>query len=258
MKKIFTSILIALIATSCMFAGEGKGIRIFKNSGVTVVGNCTEKGIDFSEFRNMDSFDRLAISGPFNVYYVQSDESKVLVEGRKEDVEKLITKVSGSTLTVKLQDGRYNSLVLRVTVYSPDIVSVSKSGSGNFIDDKGHKSNSDLSYSSSGSGIFKIGVINCGDFDFSISGSGRIEAESLKCKDASFRISGSGNVDIENFYADGDVDLRISGSGRMELNGEVTGVVDASISGSGNISGKLATGGLESHISGSGSVRFNR
>lgn len=279
MKKILISILVALSTVSCVFAGEGTGIRIFRSNGVNVIGRCTENGIDYSEDRKMDSFDKLSCSGPFNVYYVQSKESKVLVEGRKEDVERLITKVSGSTLTVKLQDGRYNSLVLRVTVYSPDLVSVSKSGSGDFVDEKGHNSNSDLVYSSSGSCTFRLGAISCGEFNVSTSGSGKVDAESLKCNGASFstsgsgrvciehfaskadvdfKISGSGNVEIENLYVDGDLGLRISGSGRMNLNGEVKGVVNASTSGSGNISGKLKTGGLETHISGSGSVNFSR
>ncbi|MDO5322309.1 MAG: DUF2807 domain-containing protein [Bacteroidia bacterium] len=279
MKKILTSILLVLIASACVFAGERTGIRIFKFNGVNVIGNCTEKGIDYSEERKMSSFDKLDCSGPYNVYYVQSKESKVLVEGKKEHVEKLITKVSGSTLSVKLEDGKYNSLVLRVTVYSPDLVSVSKSGSGNFVDDKGHKSDSDLHYSSAGSCTFKLGEISCVKFKVSKSGSGKVECESLKCNGASFssagsgsvdirhfesksdvdfKFSGSGNVDIEKMFVDGNLGLRISGSGRMDLNGEVKGVVDASISGSGNISGNLRTGGLETHIAGSGSVRFSK
>lgn len=279
MKKIFTSILVALIASACVFAGERTGIKIFKFNGVNVVGNCTEKGIDYSEERKMSSFDKLECSGPYNVYYVQSKESKVLVEGKKEDVEKLITKVSGSTLSVKLEDGKYYSLVLRVTVYSPDLVNVSKSGSGNFVDDKGHKSDSDLHYSSAGSCTFKLDELSCGEFKVSKSGSGKVECGSLKCNGASFssagsgrveikqfesksdvdfKISGSGHVDIEKMCVDGDLGLRISGSGRMNFNGEVKGVVDASISGSGNIFGDLKTGGLETHIAGSGSVKFSK
>ncbi len=279
MKKILTSILLVLTLSSCVYAGDWKGLRFIRNNGVTVVGTCSEDGIDYSEDRVLSQFNMVDCNGPYNVYYVQSAESKVLVEGRKEDVEKLITNVSGSTLKIKLENGTYRSLVLRVTVFSPDVISVTKSGSGGYFDNKGHRTTSNISYSSSGSCHFTLGMIDCGRLEVSTSGSGRVQANMVKCdgasfrisgsgreelekfaskSDVSFRISGSGNVNAEDLFVEGGLDLKISGSGRMSLNGEVTGVVNASTSGSGNISGNLKNGGLETSISGSGTIRFTR
>lgn len=283
MKKVFLTILVVLVTVLCAFAGDRRGdfknIHIFSGNGVQIIGTCTEDGIDYSEERKMNSFESLECSGPFNVYYVQSKESKVLVEGNQASVEALETNVVGKTLKVRIKDGKYSKLVLRVTVYSPELNHVSKSGSGSFTDNNGHKTANDLNLSSSGSCRFVVDKIECGEFNVATSGSGRMEAGSLKCEDASFsisgsgrmefanfistgdvafRISGSGNFNAENMQVDGDLDLRISGSGKMSLNGEVKGTVSASTSGSGNISGNLKTGGLETHISGSGSIRFSK
>lgn len=279
MKKLIVAISLLILSAACVFAGNKPGIRIFNNGGVKVIGNCTENGINYSEVRKMKSFNSIDCAGPYNVYYVQSGESKILVEGNSESVAALLTEQSGDKVRIRLKEGRYTSLVLRVTVYSPELNNVSKSGSGNFVDESGHKTKNDVAYSLSGSCKLIADNIDCGDLSVRISGSGHVNIGSAKCKggsfhtsgsghfdfgkfvaseDVDFHISGSGSVDVNETMINGDLDLRISGSGRMNINGEVKGIVDASTSGSGNISGNLKTGGLETSISGSGTVRFTK
>lgn len=261
-----------IVAVSMAFSGG-----IFGTRGVTLFGGCTENGIDYSEDRNVGAFSSLSSSGPFNVYYVQSSESKVVVEGKREFVEKVITNVSGKHLSVKLEDGTYRSLVLRVTVYSPELDNINLSGSGSFIEKGAHRTENDIRFTLSGSGNLVAGELSCGSFSARISGSGRIEVDSIKGHDMDFTTSGSGRLRAGTLISDGNVGItfsgsghgeidnadiadclkmRISGSGSIRVNGRA-GSVDASTSGSGSMYGNLKYDTIETHISGSGKVRFS-
>ena len=77
MKKIFIILTAAFIACCCT-------INISFGDGVSVTGGCTEEGIDFSEERTVSGFDSFKAAGPFNVYYVQAPEQKVLVDSSIE------------------------------------------------------------------------------------------------------------------------------------------------------------------------------
>ena len=124
--------IIAILAAA-LLAVPSDGFFIGRDNGVRIIGGCTEAGCDYSEERDVNSFSSLSTSGPYNVYYVQSPTSRVVIEGKKEFVEKLITEVKGGNLNVRLQDGTYRGLVLKVTVYSPVLDGIRISGSGSFI-----------------------------------------------------------------------------------------------------------------------------
>lgn len=269
MKKIIALVAAILLLVPSVWCFNLRG-------GVRVIGGCSEKGINYSVDRNLAEFSSVSSSGPFNVYYVQSEVSKVKVEGKKEFVDKLISKVDGGKLSLKLENGTYTNLVLKVTVYSPELNTVNLSGSGSFIDEGLHKTENSVGFHLSGSGNLKASKLECASFSAKISGSGRIQVGEIEGGDMEFNTSGSGRVEIGKLKSNGSVSLSHSGSGRGEIgNADIEGTlklrisgsgsivvngragnVDASTSGSGDMHGNLIYQGINTHISGSGRINF--
>lgn len=106
----------------------------------------------------------------------------------------------------------------------------------------------------SGSGKVRLAATIAETADFGVSGSGRIEASGT-VRDVKTSISGSGKVLAADLAAN-RCDVRISGSGDVEIN--VKNELDATISGSGTVSYRGSPGKVNSHASGSGSVRKMR
>lgn len=286
MKNLLLTLAAGLLAVSC----------IINIGGMSWVGNCTEEGIDFTDVRDVNPFRGISSSLPSNVYYIQADKQEVRVESTREFADKVITTVEDGTLKLKLEDGRYPKLILRVVISSPDIESITVSGSGNLIHEGALRASKDLSLRVSGSGDLLAGDIGskglkahvsgsgsisatgiaCDDFDGSVSGSGSLRIGTVSCDGFEATTSGSGHVDIETLTAKGDASVRISGSGRIRLhevtvdgdmNLKTTGSgsifvngrcrdVTASTSGSGSISGSLTYTGIHTTSSGSGRVNL--
>ena len=289
MKHLCLLILIlaaGLLAVSC----------VFRINGSVIVGHCTEEGIDYTEVREVGPFEGLSSSLPCNVYYEQGDKQEVIVESTEELAGKVITEVQGGTLKLKLEEGRYPTLILRVKVSSPDIESLHISGSGHLVNEGGvhahggltlHVSGSgsirtgaidckDLTAHCSGSGSLRLETIACDDFTGTVSGSGSIHVEKMSCDDFSAGVSGSGGITAQVLRTDGNVSAGTSGSGRIRLeeatvDGDMElktsgagGItvngschdVNATTSGSGSISGDLTYDNIRSHTTGSGKVRL--
>ena len=264
MKKLLILLAAGLLAVSC----------IINIGGGSFVGHCTEEGIDYTEVRDVAQFDALSSGLPCNVYFSQADKQEVRVETTKEFAEKVLTTVEDGTLKLKLEEGRYPKLILRVVITSPDIEGLSVSGSGSlFVEDALHASKN-LNLKVSGSGDIQAGSIDCLDFSAHVSGSGDIRVVSVACDSFVATTSGSGHINIETLTAqdfgtarvggsgsirlhevtvDGNMDLRTSGSGSIHVNGRCRDV-DATTSGSGSISGSLSHTGIHTHTSGSGHV----
>jgi autotransporter translocation and assembly factor TamB len=122
------------------------------------------------------------------------------------------------------------------------------SGSGDLeVKGKCRNFNSDVS----GSGKVIMAMNIDGDADLGISGSGKIEASGRADK-VKTSISGSGKVLAANLEAN-SCNVRISGSGDVQIN--VKNEIDAVISGSGSVSYRGNPSKVNSHASGSGSLR---
>ena len=286
MKKLLLFLSAGLLAVSC----------IININGGVFVGSCTEEGIDYTEVREVGPFRALSSGIPCNVYFEQADKQEVRVESTREFAGKVITEVVDGTLKLKLEEGRYPKLILRMVITAPDIESLHLSGSGNLINEGGLNTRDDLKLHVSGSGGIRMGDIECKDFSAHCSGSGSLRLPQVTCAESkstvngsgSVRIgrmtctgleagtSGSGSVNIDNLVSKGDVSARVSGSGRVRLeevdvDGDMqlktTGAggitvngscheVDATTSGSGSISGNLSYTSIRTHTAGSGRVRL--
>lgn len=254
--------------TSCMI-----------NYGGVTVNGYTEEGCDASQERQMPAFTSIRTSGPFNVYYFQSDESKVLIEGKEEFLDKVITEIKdGDELSVKLEKGKYSNLVLKVTIFSPVADEINNSGSGNFTDIAGHVSNDDIEFSAAGSGdLFLANITSKDDIDVASAGSGNVFAEQIECKDFDLAlagsgdatikgvkannvdaaVAGSGNIKAEDAEINRDAEFTSSGSGDIKVNANIGGDLEVKLSGSGNATLDGTCNNLDVRISGSGDVKGN-
>ena len=262
MKPFLITLAASLLAVSCVF-----------NSWVGV---CTENGIDYTEVRDVKAFLGLSSSLPCKVYYTQGAQQEVRIESTREFAGKVLTELEDGVLKLRLEEGRYPKLILRVAIISPDIESISVRGSGNVIVDSslvvskdlilnvsgsgnivaGDIRSKDLSTTIRGSGDISIASLACAGFDATVGGSGRVEIEALTATDdASACISGSGRICLYEVTVDGDMDLQTFGSGSILVNGRCHDV-DAATSGSGSIFGSLSHTGIRTHSSGSGHINL--
>jgi hypothetical protein len=246
------------------------------------------------ETRKVDSFTKISFRFPGKLYLTQGSPQKVEVEGAKDILEELETEVDGGRLIIgregKWMDWNWDNND-RVTVYItvPNIEGLSVSGSGDIIG-QNTVNTENLDLNVSGSGSLFLDIEAKGDVEADVSGSGDIELKG-KCRRFDSDVSGSGKVDLSvaiteradfgvsgsgKIYAKGSAatveatisgsgkvlaadleaercTVRISGSGDVEIN--VKSELDANISGSGSVSYKGSPNKVNSHSSGSGSVR---
>ena len=246
------------------------------------------------ETRTVDTFTRLSFRVSCKLYLKQGSPQKVELEGPKDVLSQIETKVDGDKLVIGKEGkwmnwgwGDNDKITVYVTV--KDIEAVSVSGSGDLLGE-GKFTTGNLKLNVSGSGSMEIEADASGDIeadvsgsgdvklkgscnnfesdvsgsgkvnltiaireraDFGLSGSGKILAEG-SAREVKTNISGSGKVLASNLEAE-KCDIRISGSGDVEIN--VKTDLDATISGSGSVTYKGNPTHVNSHSSGSGSIR---
>ena len=250
--KYFLLILIGcLLVASC----------IVHIGGSSIVGYCTEDGIDFVEVREVGKFRALSSSLPCNVYFSQSAKQEVRIETTEEFASKVLTVVEDGTLKLKLEDGNYPKLILRIVISAPEIEGIAIRGSGNLIHEGLLQVDNNLNVSVSGSGDMQFGRISCRDFYATTTGSGNIGITSLAAGSTSARVSGSGNISIPGpVTVDGSMELSVSGSGDIDIE-TVTASGNASFrtTGSGDICLRDAAfeGDMDLKSSGSGDIVVN-
>jgi|WetSurMetagenome_2_1015567.scaffolds.fasta_scaffold534575_1 hypothetical protein len=206
----------------------------------------------YSETRNVTGFDEVAFALSGEVYISFGQEYKVVLEGDKEYLAKIETKVSGGTLEIK-NEKWFNSSNQKVIVHltMPLLKGLDVSGSGKVVINDPLKTQS-LEVAISGSGKIYAKDVEINHFECGISGSGGIEfSGSGTINDAELSISGSGNLDAPAIKM-ARFEVNISGSGKCDC--YVTEKLEGSISGSGNIfySGNPK---IDASVSGSGHIR---
>ena len=278
---------VGMMAVSCL-------INIGSSS--IVVGGCTEEGIDYTEIREVGPFQAISSNLPCKVYYSQAPRQEVRVESTEEFAGKVITEVENGTLKLKLEEGKYPKLILRMVISSPDIESLQTHGSGDIIQEGTLRVSGDLTVKthgsgdirmgdidskafashSSGSGDIRIGSVSCAGFSGTASGSGDLNVVRVDCAGFNISTAGSGDLSFGSVKAKGKAEVRTNGSGDIRLSevavdgdmelrtagsGDITvngscHDVTATTTGSGDISGSLSFGHIDSHSSGSGRVRL--
>jgi len=190
----------------------------------------------YSETRNVSGFNEVAFAVPGEVYITIGEGFKVVLEGDKDFLSEIETKVVGGELEIKSEKWFHtgNQKVI-VDITMPSLEGLSVSGSGKVVLNNALKGE---------------------NLEVSVSGSGKVclvdtELEKIECN-----ISGSGSLLIEGEGSVEKLEIAISGSGNYKGATTKVGTLDASISGSGSCD-CYVTGVLKAAISGSGSVYYS-
>lgn len=208
------------------------------------------------ETRNVKGFTRISFGIAGNLNVKIGSEFSVVLEGDKEDLERVLTEISGDRLLIKQESFRFrfSDFNEKVNVYVtlPELEGLGVSGSGKaeILDDV--KDADDLTLSVSGSGKLLTAGLEVDHLECSISGSGDIIIGSEGNADrADISISGSGSYSGKTFEID-HLDVSVSGSGNCYC--KVGDSLDARISGSGNVT-YIGNPRIDARTSGSGHVR---
>ena len=235
LKTITSSLILIFFLTSIQAQKFGR-----------VVGN----GKIINKTRNVGSFEKVAVSGSFDVTLVKGKEGKVDIKIEENLLDYLVTKVEDGKLRIKWQKG-VNINTRRgvmLTVYFNEVNAVTLSGSGDVTGEDVMKAD-EFKTAVSGSGDVTL-KINANHVRASVSGSGDV---TLNGKTNSFEaaVSGSGDIDAYDLISETAI-LKIAGSGDINLT--VNKELEARVSGSGDISYKGNPKIQKIKVSGSGDV----
>jgi hypothetical protein len=207
----------------------------------------------YTETRNVTGFDEVSFAVAGEVYISLGQTYKVVLEGDRDFVNEIETRVSGGELLIRNEkwfNVSNHKVIVHITM--PAIKGIAVSGSGKVKVEDPLKGD-DLEIDISGSGRVYLGDVTLNNVECDISGSGAFLAEgSGTIGKLEVDISGSGSFKSETVQV-GTLETAISGSGSCDCN--VTQMIRASISGSGSVyySGNPK---IDASISGSGKVRM--
>jgi hypothetical protein len=182
------------------------------------------------EDREITDFDRIDISGHFDIYLKKGDKAAIRVESREMDLDEISTKVSGSTLRIEstrrnFRDGQKGIIYITFTA----LRDIDMSGAGNIMSESLITSE-DLKVELSGAGNIELEV-EVKNLDLDLSGAGNLEVRG-KAKVAEISISGAGNFRGFKLAAE-EVEVRMSGVGKAQV--YATEVLDAEANGVGSV-----------------------
>lgn len=187
-----------------------------------------------NETRNVLKFTKIGLAVSADLYLVQGGPQKVVLEGDKDDLAKIKTKVSGNTLEIekKKGTGRIDKVKIYVTV--PKIEAVAVAGSGD-VYAKGTIKNDNLELSVAGSGDMFFAKLDVSDIKLNIAGSGNMKIAGKPAENTQISIAGSGDVDTKQLQVD-KISISIAGSGNVKC--YATKKIKASLTGSGDVAYK--------------------
>ncbi len=206
-----------------------------------------------TEQRAASGFTAVDLRGSGNLVITQGSTPSLVVEGKKNVLDRVKTTVSGGTLTLDYDGPWYagwpfgagNQVTYRLTV--TDLTKIEAHGSGD-VEAQGPLVADQLEVSGSGSSDITlelnvqtliVRVSGSGDvtlsgtadvFDFTCDGSSDLRSREMKSRVATIKCSGSADVEVS---VSQQLNVDISGSGDVQYAGNPE--VKSSISGSGDI-----------------------
>ncbi len=183
--------------------------------------------------REISDFSEIGYSLPGTLEIVQSDKVSLVLEGDKEDLERIITKVEGNELKIYTKNNSNGLGDVKAYVSVVKLSGISVAGSGDVI---------------------VKSKLQTDELDLELSGSGSIQCEDLMAKELEVDLAGSGDIFLGG-VAENEVEINIAGSGDVKAENLKTKKAEVNIAGSGSV--KIwATDVLESNIVGSGDVYY--
>lgn len=217
----FGAIVTALLTAACNHSGAAA-----EDAGPQVSRNFT-----------VGQFDRIEVSGPYQVEVRTGSAPSVSASGGEKLIERMVVEVQDGSLRIhpRKEEGRMNiqwgsrgHVEVHVTV--PSLRGAEIAGAGDI----------------------RIDRVQGDGFEAAIRGSGDIQIETVEAKSLAASVSGSGDIRAASGNVE-SVDLKIGGSGDINTQGVTAQAASATIMGSGNINA-MATGTATVRIMGSGDV----
>jgi hypothetical protein len=237
MKKSILLIAMILIGTSA----HAQWWKRIKGNGNTI-----------TQTRQTANYDKVSVSGSFDVQLVRGEEGEITLKGEENLLEHIEVYVKNNVLILKVKDNinLSSSWNKTITIEVPviEITGVKLSGSGDISTQTTLKA-TDFNAAVSGSGDISL-AIEATNLYVQISGSGDISL-SGSADDLTVKVSGSGDVNAYDVAAQ-DATVTVSGSADVTLT--VKGTLNAKVSGSGDIQYKGNPKKVVSKVSGSGDV----
>jgi len=237
MKKNILLIAMILIGTSA----HAQWWKRIKGNGNTI-----------TQTRQTANYDKVSVSGSFDVQLVRGEEGEITLKGEENLLEHIEVYVKNNVLILKVKDNinLSSSWNKTITIEVPviEITGVKLSGSGDISTQTTLKA-TDFNAAVSGSGDISL-AIEATNLYVQISGSGDINL-SGSADDLTVKVSGSGDVNAYDVAAQ-DATVTVSGSADVTLT--VKGTLNAKVSGSGDIQYKGNPKKVVSKVSGSGDV----
>lgn len=187
-------------------------------------------GHRIGETRRVDGFDRVSVSGSFEVRIAAGTTPRLRLEGDDNLLPLVETRVAGGTLHIRSRRPLRPARRILIEVGVPHLAGIGSSGS------------SDV----------RATGIRSRSFDAEVSGSGSLHAEGDFGR-LSTAVSGSG--DVTGLGTAETIDVDVSGSGDVDLLAVQARSADVDGSGSGNVAVRV-TERLAVSLSGSGDVRY--
>ena len=228
MKRILYQIVIAIVGIMLATTPAAADNFFSRMFGPRIKGS----GDLQSETRDVSEFERIKLSGSFDVSVKVGQPQSLKVTFDDNLLDNVVTKVRGRTLRIYSEDSYSSHYDCRVEITVPKLEDVSLSGSGDI----------------------EIRDLDGGDFSVSVSGSGNIRADG-KVDELEISVSGSGDIDARDLEAV-DAYVTVSGSGDVDV--FATGELSARVSGSGDIAYYGSPEHISQHVSGSGDIRKKR
>jgi hypothetical protein len=219
----FGAIITALLTAACNHGGTAEA-----------------GGPQVSREFTVGQFDRIEVSGPYQVEVRTGSGPSVSASGAEKLIERMVVEVQDGSLRIhpRKEEGRMNiqwgsrgHVEVHVTV--PSLRGAEIAGAGDI----------------------RIDRVQGESFEAAIRGSGDIQVEAVEAKSLAASVSGSGDIRAASGTVE-KVDLKIGGSGDINTQGVTAETASATIMGSGNINA-MATGTAMVRIMGSGDVAIS-
>lgn len=226
MKKLFTTLLLALICVTASQAQWWQGTKKIEGNG-----NMT------TQSREVPNYDAVALTGSMNVQLVRGTEGSLKIEAEENLQQHILTEVNSGRLKISVEKGyslqASRNYDITITVPFTDLEEVSLTGSGDIVSTEAIKAknfaikitgsgNVDLpvqaqttSASITGSGDIRISGSSV-DFDCKVTGSGDISAFDFKAEHVKATVTGSGDLEV---YASESLKAVVPGSGDIAYRG---------------------------------------
>lgn len=190
-------------------------------------------GILKTEHRSLKDYDKIEVSGSFNVALVYGEEGDINIKMEENLLEYLITEVKGDKLIIRWKKNVNISTRRGVHIVVPfkDINTIVLTGSGDIICED---------------------VIKATSFNTILTGSGdiiaNIKADSIKAK-----VTGSGNIEL--LGESHSLDVLVTGSGGFQSYKMITESANTKVTGSGDI-GLFVSQDIIAKVFGSGDIIY--